>query len=172
MIGRPHVRAFAAYLALTMFATLAAPMPANAEQITAAALVRQAAISDMFETESSELAAIRSDLATRRFAATMNTDHQKSSSELFMAVKPHFNTTPIPPRMDAEHQQGIVQLQKLYGAEFTTKYHADQVAAHEAAVALFNAYAQAGSNMKLKAFAVKMLPTLRAHLRMARALAE
>ncbi len=155
-----------------MFATFAAPMPASAEQITAAAFVQQAAISDMFEKESSELAAIRSDLPTRRFAATMNTDHQKSSSELFMAVKPHFDTTPIPPRMDAEHQQMIVQLQKLYGAAFTTKYHADQVAAHEAAVKFFNAYAQTGSNIKLKAFAVKMLPTLRAHLRMARALTE
>ncbi len=89
-----------------------------------------------------------------------------------MAVKPHFDTTPIPPRVDAKHQQIIVQLQKLYGAEFTTKYRADHVAAHEAVVALFNAYAQTGSNMKLNAFAVKMLPTLRAHLRMARALAE
>jgi putative membrane protein len=48
----------------------------------------------------------------------------------------------------------------------------NQVKAHEEAVALFKKEANSGKNENFKAYASKMLPTLEAHLKMARAIAD
>jgi putative membrane protein len=44
------------------------------------------------------------------------------------------------------------------------------VADHQKAVAIFEVEAEKGSNKELQAFATKTLPTLKEHLKMARAL--
>ena len=132
--------------------------------------VREAALSDMFESRSSELAAIRGDEPTRAFAARMNEAHQKSSSELGRIVKPNVKSTPLPSVLNSDHQAALDKLKKLDGPAFVKQYREDQIGAHEAAVSLFQRYGEGGSNDGLKAYARKMLPTLREHLRMAEAL--
>jgi putative membrane protein len=55
--------------------------------------VKEVAISDLFEIESSKLAAQRaSDEATKSFASKMVTDHTKTSTELKQAVSSDPNT--------------------------------------------------------------------------------
>src|SRR2546427_13224494 len=44
--------------------------------------VKEAAVGDMFEIQSSQLAAERADGPTKAFASQMITDHQKTSNEL------------------------------------------------------------------------------------------
>lgn len=142
----------------------AAPMPMAP---TTADFVKKAAISDMFEIQSSELAAIRADGPTRKFAAQMIEDHQKTSSELERLVKPHFEATPLPSQLDPEHKAKLDRLKQLDGTAFTAQYRSDQVGAHTAAVVLFDSYAQAGADEPLKAWASTTLPKLKAHLAMA-----
>lgn len=138
--------------------------------LSTAAFVKEAAISDMFETQSSELAAIRANEQTRMFAAKMNEDHQKSSSELAMLVKPHFAQTPIPSNMDSSHQKMLATLKGLQADAFTRRYQEYQVTAHKDAVSLFRRYADGGDDAQLREWAKRMLPILQEHLKMAQSL--
>lgn len=139
---------------------------------SAAEFVSEAALSDMFETATSELAAIRADEPTRGFAARMNEDHQKTSSELSMLVKPHVTDWPLPERLNDKHQAMLDELKKLDGRAFTEQYHRYQVSTHEDAVTLFQLYGESGDDAKLKAFAQKTLPHLQGHLKMAQELSQ
>ncbi len=139
---------------------------------SAANFVREASLSDLFETRSSELAAIRADEPTRAFAAKMNEDHQKSSSELSMIVKPHVKETPLPFHLDGKHQGMVDKLKALDGGAFTKQYRTDQVSAHKDAVSLFQRFADGGKDNALRAFAKKTLPILQAHLKMAQDLTK
>jgi putative membrane protein len=68
--------------------------------VSPAEFVTRAALFDMFETQSSELAAVKADKPTRAFAAMMNADHQKTSSQLGVIVKGHAKDLPLPPRLN------------------------------------------------------------------------
>lgn len=134
--------------------------------------VKEAALGDMFETVSSELAAIRGSQAARAFAAKMNEDHQKSSSELSLTVKSHIDQTPLPSQLDDAHQSKLETLKKLEGDDFSNQYFRDQHIAHSDAVALFERYDKGGSNEGLKSFVRQTLPTLKMHLEMLNRLAK
>ena len=132
--------------------------------------VKEVAISDMFEIESSKLALEKSnDEATKSFANQMVTDHTKTSDELKAAVASD-PKTPLPNALDSSHQAKLDELKGLSGAAFDRRYHRMQVEGHEAAVSLFQRYAKGGDSEKLKAWASKTLPTLQHHLAMAEAL--
>jgi putative membrane protein len=131
--------------------------------------VKEVAVSDMFEIQSSKLAAERGDAATKEFANQMVTDHTKTSSELKAAVASDPNT-PIPDALDSAHQKKLDTLQGLNGADFTKQYRSMQVDAHQDAVSLFQRYAKSGDSEKLKTWAVQTLPALQHHLDMAKAL--
>jgi putative membrane protein len=131
--------------------------------------VKQVAISDMFEVESSKLAAQKADAETKKFASKMVADHTKTSNELKAMVKGVKNA-PLPTAMDSSHQGKLDKLKGLSGDQFTKQYRADQVAAHKDAVSLFDRYAKGGDNEKLKGWASKTLPALKHHLEMAEAL--
>jgi putative membrane protein len=74
--------------------------------------------------------------------------------------------------MDAEHQKKLKQLQSASGAQFEQQYRTLQIEGHEAAVKLFEGYAQSGDNNELKSWAEKTLPHLRTHLQQAQALPQ
>jgi putative membrane protein len=131
--------------------------------------VKEAAVSDMFEIESSKLAAQKSDGPTKDFANQMIADHSKTSAELKSAVASD-PKTPIPSGLDSAHQSKLDRLNGLSGGDFTKEYHKMQVDAHESAVSLFQRYAQGGDSEKLKSWASKTLPALQHHLEMAKAL--
>jgi putative membrane protein len=123
--------------------------------------VKEAAVGDIFEIQSSQLAAERADAPTKAFASQMITDHQKTSNELKAMVQD------IPTALDSSHQKMLDKLVGLNGADFTKQYQSDQVSAHKDAVSLFQRYAKGGDNAALKDWAAKMLPDLEQHFQMA-----
>ncbi|GJE56950.1 DUF4142 domain-containing protein [Methylobacterium thuringiense] len=129
--------------------------------------VTQAAISDMFEIQSSKLAEERADDATKAFAKQMITDHEKVSTELKGLVKDGKIKADIPTEMDSAHASKIAKLKGLKGEDFTKQYHSDQETGHKNAVDLFKRYAEGGENADLKAWAAKTKPALDGHLKMA-----
>ena len=130
--------------------------------------VTEAAISDMFEIQSSKLAQSKLRGQDMDFAAQMIADHTKTSSELMENAKGA--NIAIPAKLDSTHQSMIDKLSGLNGDAFRREYLSDQVSAHKEAVALFKRYGTGGDNAKLKTFASTTLPTLQHHLDMAQGL--
>jgi putative membrane protein len=130
--------------------------------------VTEAAISDMFEIQSSQLAVDKaSDQATKDFANQMITDHGKTSSEMKSMVDAGTVKANLPTALDGSHQSMLDKLKSLNGDDFTKQYDSDQVSGHKDAVDLFKRYANGGDNPTLKSWAATTLPTLQHHLDMA-----
>jgi putative membrane protein len=129
--------------------------------------VKQVAISDMFEIESSKLALQRADAKSKSFAEKMVKDHQETTAELKSLVQSGKVKAELPSAMDSSHQGKLDKLKGLQGADFDKEYDSIQVSAHKDAVDLFERYAKGGDNADLKGFASKTLPHLKEHLSMA-----
>ncbi len=129
--------------------------------------VTQASISDLFETQTSQLALEKSDEKTKAYAQKMIADHKKTSDELKSVVQTGDMKLDIPTALDSTHQGKLDKLKGLSGADFTKQYHDDQVTAHKNATDLYKRYAESGDNAALKAFAIKTKPHLDEHLKMA-----
>ena len=132
--------------------------------------VKQAAMSDMFEIQSSQLALQKGDAQAKTFAQHMITDHQKTTADLQGMVKSGAVKVQPPARLDSSMQDKLDKLKKETGRDFTSTYDEDQVSAHKDAVSLFERYAKGGDNTQLKDWAGKTLPTLQQHLQMAQGL--
>ncbi len=137
---------------------------------TTADFVKNVAISDLFEIQSSQLAAARGDTAIKPFAAQMIIDHQKTSDELKEIVQGGTVTATLPTQLDSSHQKTLDKLKSLSGADFIKRYRSDQISAHKTAVSLFLRYGNGGDNQALKDWANTTLPALNHHLQMAQAL--
>ncbi|CAL8973690.1 hypothetical protein RHODGE_RHODGE_02940 [Rhodoplanes serenus] len=133
----------------------------------AAEFVRKAAISDMFEVQSSQLAREKADQEGRQFAATMLQAHTKTTGELRELVTSGKVKAELPAGLDDEHRQKLERLRGLSGKAFEDAYETMQVEAHQTAIQLFSAYAQGGDDPELKQWAAKTLPELERHLGMA-----
>ncbi len=132
--------------------------------------VKEAAIGDMFEIQSSELAQQKGNDQTKSFAGQMVADHQKTTNELKGLVDSGKVKATLPTQMDKAHQKMLDKLKSLNGADFDKQYGVDQVAAHKQAVSLFERYGRRGKDAALKDWAAKTLPTLQHHLEMAQGL--
>ena len=129
-----------------------------------------AAISNMFELESSTLALERATgEEVKTFAEQMIADHTKAAQEMLPAATEE-GLTP-PEDLDDRHQDMLDQLSDLEGEEFDMAYIQAQVQAHDEAVALFEAYSTNGAEGPLKEFATATLPTLQMHQEHVRGLA-
>jgi len=130
--------------------------------------VRQVAISDMFEIESSKLAQQKAANAqVKTFAGQMVTDHGKTTTELKGLVSGGKVKASLPTAMDSSHQSMLDKLKGLNGADFDKEYVSNQQSAHKDAVDLFERYAKGGDNADLKAWAGKTVPALKHHKEMA-----
>ncbi len=129
--------------------------------------VKEAAISDIFEIQSSQLAAERANESTKAFASQMITDHQKTSNELKSMVQSGKANASVPLDLDSSHQKMLDKLKGLNGGAFTKQYDKDQVSAHKDAVSLFKRYAKGGGDAALKDWTGKTLSDLERHLEMA-----
>ena len=134
---------------------------------TTADFAKEAALSDMFEIQSSQIAQERGNASEKAFAATMIADHQKTTDELKSMVSAESVKTDLPTAPDSSHQAKVDKLKFLNGADFSSRYDSDQVSGHKDAVSLFERYSASGDDPKLKDWAGKTLPTLRHHLEMA-----
>ena len=138
--------------------------PEPAKVTPTATFVQQAVVGNLFEVESSKLALERSQNATiKAFARSMVDDHSAAGVKLADAVTQAKEARP-PLKLDARHQAIMDDLAAKKGAEFDKLYVEAQHKAHVEAVALFESYAAAGEDARLKALAGELLPRLREHL--------
>jgi putative membrane protein len=134
---------------------------------TTADFVKEVAISDMFEIQSSQLAQNKGNAEEKSFASQMITDHTKTSTELKGLVSSGKVQAELPSALDSSHKSKLDKLGSESGKDFSSDYNSDQVSAHKDAVSLFERYAKGGDNADLKNWAGKTLPTLKHHLEMA-----
>jgi predicted outer membrane protein/sporulation protein YlmC with PRC-barrel domain len=137
------------------------PAPAAAK-LSADEFVKDAAMSGMFEIESSKaILGKTQDAAIRDFAQHMVKDHTAADAKLKDAAK----GKTVPTALDEEHAAKLKQLQQASGSEMDAKYVSMQLAGHRQAVSMFDSYARDGDDATLKQFAAATLPTLREHLK-------
>jgi len=141
----------------------------GAQGIIAQDFVNQAASGGLFEVRSSELALQRSqDDRIREFAGMMIRDHGGNNGDLVAMAT---NQGLLIPNELADPHAGMMQaIQTAEGDGFDAAYAENQVAAHEAAVALYGSYAEGGDNDLLIGYARDSLPVLQQHLEQARKL--
>ncbi len=137
---------------------------------TTADFVKEVAISDMFEIESSKLAQDKGNAPEKQFASQMVTDHTKTSTELKGLVSSGKVKADLPAALDSSHQTKLDKLKGERGKDFSSDFDSIQVSAHKDAVSLFERYAKGGDNADLKNWAGKTIPALKHHLEMAQAL--
>jgi putative membrane protein len=128
--------------------------------------IKEAAMSDMLEIESSKFAQQKGNATEKTFAGQMIADHTKTSTELKSMV-PRDMKTAIPTALDDASQRKLDKLRDAKPENFASEFDPMQVSAHKDAVSLFERYAKGGEDSKLKDWAGKTLPALQHHLEMA-----
>lgn len=135
------------------------------------AFVNAAAASDAFEIASSKLAATHgASAAVKKFAAQMITAHDASTAKLKTLTGTMSPSLTPDPTLTAEQQGKIAELETKQGADFDTAYAAAQVAGHQQTLDTLKSYAATGDVPQLKTFASGLIPTVAAHLNMAKAI--
>jgi len=132
-----------------------------AEAPTAQNFAQMAAMSDMFEIESSNIALkkVRSG-PVREFAQMMIADHTKSTEALKSAVAASGMSLDMPASLDATRQSQIAVLNRLEGQDFEREYMNQQMAAHRQALDLLKSYAGNGDTAELRQFAQSTIPAV------------
>jgi len=127
------------------------------------------AANDTFEIASSELAVDKAPSPwVKDFARRIGEAHKGSVARLKSVT-----ATATPPikadaTLSADQQQKLDALKSLSGDAFEKRYVADQIAAHEAALATVQAYAQGGDLPFLQGFAKNEAGMLSEDLKLAR----
>lgn len=130
-----------------------------------------AAASDAFEIATSVLAqAAASDAKVKTYAASMIKAHTGSTAKLKTTVASVSPPLTPDPALTPEQQTAIDGLKGKTGTAFDTAYAAAQVEAHTMTLAKLKDYAATGDVPALKSFAAGMVPTVTAHLNMAKGL--
>jgi len=131
-----------------------------------------AAASDAFEIATSQLADAQGASAkTKKFAADMIKAHTESTAKLKAAARAATPAIVPDATLTAEQQQVLDSLKGVKGADFDKGYATAQVDAHQKTLDALKA--NAGDNavpQSLRDFATKLIPTVTAHLNMAKSL--
>lgn len=127
--------------------------------------MKNAAIANMFEIQSSELAAQKSqDPFVLEFAKEMINDHTESLEELKgVALQKGVN---LPSNLPGPLEHSLEHLQNLSGAAFDNAYQRAQKYGHEDASRLFHTEIEHGHDQDVKGYAVKTLPAVMMHYKM------
>jgi putative membrane protein len=126
--------------------------------------VAAAAMSDMFEIESSRMAVGRSQNAgVKAYAQRMIDEHTRSSAELKAAAQ-GVEDAVIPTELDERRKGMLDNLRGASPVDFDDRYLDQQSAAHRETLTFMEGYANGGDNPALKAFAAKATPMIRMHL--------
>jgi putative membrane protein len=131
--------------------------------------VTQAAEDSVAEIELGKLAQRNgASAAVKDFGRRMVTEHGKANEEL-TAVASKLGIAP-PRRPGSKHEVDMKKFARLKGADFDREYAEQMVKEHEKSVSLFEKEARTGDSPGLKAYAIKTLPVLQEHLKIAKAL--
>ena len=128
--------------------------------------VHGAAKGNAFEIEISKLAAKRSNNTwTREFAREMIHEHSGAQAELMNIAerrKLRLDSSPT-----AEQWKTMQKLEGLKGMKFDAQFRKVQLMAHAQTAAMFQNYIPRGHDEDVKAYAVKVLPAVKMHYKMA-----
>lgn len=125
--------------------------------------VKNAAIGNQFEIESSRLALKNSrNDKVREFAQKMIDDHKRIGDDMKAALSSSGLAEPSP-SLDADHQKIMDKLEKYTNKDFDKYYIGAQTDAHDDAIALFSDYSKTGDDQDLKNFAAQDLPIIQGH---------
>lgn len=102
----------------------------------------------------------------KEFGQRMVTDHGKADAQLKQIAAKKGVTLPAKPAED--HHAKMEELSRLKGEEFDRAYMQEMVDDHEHDVDAFREASKEAKDPDVKSFAAKTLPTLEAHLRMAK----
>lgn len=125
----------------------------------------------MMEVQLGQLAQQKAaDQRVKDFGAMMVRDHSKINDQL-ESLAGMKNIT-LPPAPGEDHMDHVQQLTEKSGTEFDKDYIQFMVDDHEKDVKAFEKISTEGEDSDIRAFAVEVLPTLRAHLDAARTIRE
>ncbi len=128
--------------------------------------MRDAAVSNMLEIKTSELALERGQSAwVRQYAKEMIADHKAAHEELrLIAQRKGFD---LPDGLPVAKQRMVSQLANLRGAAFDRKYREIQLMGHRETSAKFQNHIKGGRDEDVKSYLVKSLPAVKMHYRLA-----
>jgi putative membrane protein len=127
-----------------------------------------AAASDAFEIATSNLALTKAHApSVKAFARQMVKAHTDSTAKLKAAAAPAIMPDAT---LTADQQRLIDSMNTLEGADFDKAYVAAQTDAHTKTLAALKDYSATGDVPSLRAFAIGLVPTVTAHLNMAKGL--
>jgi putative membrane protein len=156
------------FTGLAASAAFAADPPATASApagtaVSTDAFLKQTAVGNQFEIDSSKLALSKSNSTdVKAFATQMVNDHSTAGAAFKKAVSDA--KLKEPSTSDDKHDALLKDLRAKSGADFDKAYVDAQKQGHVETVALFEAYAKGGDNPRIKQFAQDLLPKLREHL--------
>ncbi|NEM97683.1 DUF4142 domain-containing protein [Pontibacter burrus] len=142
-------------------------------RMTTAEFVQQAAASDVFEIEAGKLATANSttpEVVT--FGENLIDDHTETSQTLMTLAHQNSVNVPLPSRqtLPQDKQAILTRLESKAGGDFDLDFVAVQLEAHQQAITLFEKASNELEHQAFRDFAKNTLPTLQAHLEMARKL--
>jgi putative membrane protein len=130
-----------------------------------------AAASDAFEISTSKLALTMSKSASlKKFAQKMIDAHTDSTAKLKAAAASASPAITPDPALTPDQQQALDGMKAMMGAAFDKAYVEAQVAGHQKTLDALRAYSATGDVISLKSFATSLIPTVAAHLNMAKGL--
>lgn len=140
--------------------------PMSANPTDASGFMMAAAESSNAEIAAGKMAVSMSKNAeVKLFAQQMIAEHTKANNDLKpVAAK---KNVALPTDLNAEHKAMAADMAKMTGADFDKDYIAGQITDHEKTVALLQSQIDGGTDADAKAFASKMLPSVKMHLEMA-----
>lgn len=139
--------------------------------LTAQGFVNAAAASNYFEIETSKLAAGQaSSSAVKKFATQMISAHTGSTAKLKSTLAGMSPAMTPDDTLTPDQQATLDTLKGKNGADFDSAYASAQVEAHKKTLDALKNYSASGDNATLKTFAHGLIPTVTAHLNMAKGL--
>ncbi|WP_181305078.1 DUF4142 domain-containing protein [Rufibacter sp. XAAS-G3-1] len=125
--------------------------------------VAEAGSGSMFEVELGRLASSKAtDPRVRQLGELMLNHHTQANAQLKQIA--NLKNLMVPTRLSDDHQKTYNQIMSSSGAAFDKAYLEAVVEDHKEAIEKFEEMSEDGTDVELKAFAGKNLPTLRAHL--------
>lgn len=127
--------------------------------------VQQAAVGNLFEIQSGELALQRTDSeAVRKLAQMMVDDHSDLSLKLKAAALTVDPGLSVPNSLDQQHAEMLQELQAAEGSEFDKRYLAMQEAAYQESLELNQDYSEDGDKGPLRAVAAGTVQLVKQHM--------
>lgn len=141
------------------------------DPITTTFYIPNAAVTDLYEIESSRIALRRAKSPrVRAFAQLMIRDHERTAANLKNFVASNPVNIALPKYLDARRAAMIQNLSKASDAEFDAVYVGQQAAAHQEAMNLHKSFANRGDYPKLKSLAAAAAKLVEHHGSLIRAL--